>query len=166
MAEHSFFMVMHHNQQALLSKGIKFVFCLILFSKLWFSCSYIRCPNNGFIESFRRHPNVTFHLVDEYRTTKCCSRCGEISPPSTKRKDRQRDCKNFQKLFNRDTSAAENMVVKGLSSFYNFPMPPNMIRPVSLFFYSKFSINNYFYLRLVKLSLLKIARKKVMMATI
>ena len=75
-------MAMHHNRQALLSKGIKSLFLGFLIN-CCFACSYIRL-----------------------------------------------------KSFNRDTSATENMIVKGLSLFYNFPMPSTMMRPVSLLFHS------------------------------
>lgn len=93
---------------------------------------YVRSANARILTAFKMLPKTRCEVfeVDEYRTTKCCSRCFAISPPTTQPIHRYQHCIVCNLNINRDVNAGINMIMRGLHQYFGRSLPANMFRGV------------------------------------
>lgn len=93
---------------------------------------YVRSANSKILTAFKMLPKTRCEVfeVDEYRTTKCCSRCFAISPPTTKNGHRYQHCAVCNLNINRDINAGINMIMRGLHQHFGRSLQANMFRGV------------------------------------
>jgi transposase len=101
---------------------------------------HIRVPGRALKKKLQNHPNVTLFIVNEYLTTKLCSkdstimkappprkrgkefdlrRVGDKLVPKPARPHRWRFCEQCSTLWNRDVNAAKNILQLGIAEHIN-----------------------------------------------
>lgn len=105
------------------------------------SCSPMkgnRLPQQALYNAFQRNEKVDVYNVDEYKSTKLCSKCfGELTTKKARKRYRRMVChtEDCRTVWHRDVNAGRNMVMLGLSEHFGHPKPEeySRTRVVSLF---------------------------------
>lgn len=90
---------------------------------------YVRSAQKNIIQALKKMSDgrCTLYMVDEYRSTNCCSKCHNISPPTTKKKHQY--CEPCKTTWNRDVDAGRRMITRGLHKHFGWKLPFNLMRP-------------------------------------
>lgn len=86
---------------------------------------YARVPMPKICASFKRHADIMY--VDEFRTTKLCSRCFSVAKTYVS-PDRYQVCDFCKRTWNRDINGGNNILQKGLRLLNDSVEHPNFLR--------------------------------------
>jgi hypothetical protein len=77
---------------------------------------YIKLPASRLEKELKANKNIKLYSVNEFRTTRLCSKCFEFADVTKKRKHRHTTCKKCKTVWNRDINAANNILINGIAT--------------------------------------------------
>jgi len=87
---------------------------------------YIRVPHKDLLRALKRKtPNIL--IVDEFKTTKLCSKCNNECNTVSKDRNRFQVCHNCKRVWNRDINASRNILFKALHIILKGTVPKSFL---------------------------------------
>lgn len=101
---------------------------------------HIRLPQQALINAFLNNEKCVMYGVDEFRSTKLCSKCfGELETKKGRKRYRRMICKSCKTVWHRDVNAGRNMIMLGLCDHFGHTKPEEFKRELRVSSLSRYS---------------------------
>lgn len=90
---------------------------------------HVRLPQNALYNAFESNDKCLVYVVDEFRTTKLCSKCyGVLTTTRGRKRYRRMVCAGCLVVWNRDVNAGRNIAMLGICKYSGHPKPLEFMR--------------------------------------